>query len=304
VTWLSVVIPTHNGEAYLGAALRSIVDQGRTDDIEVVLVDDASTDATVDVAASFDASLPLRVVRKPTCTGWPHTTNIGAREARGRSLSVLHQDDLWLPGRLAWLRTQLGPEGVHDVAISPAEFVDHEGRSIGRWPLPGVRDSGARSIRRLLAGLTVQNNVCVAAPAIPRARYLELGGIDEDLWYTGDWKLWLQAFTDAAITVAPGPTVAFRLHADAQTTSRTSDTAEVLEQYERLFARVPAIVRERSRVTVAVNLLLLALYHRRTPPVRALASAFLRGGAIGWVHWARYSGTFPRALARVRCRWR
>ena len=97
--WLSVVVPTYNGAAHLAEALESIRVQS-DDGIEVIAVDDGSTDATPDILERFARSMPLRVVRSDHVGNWVAVTNRGLRMALGAYCSFLHQDDLWMPGRM------------------------------------------------------------------------------------------------------------------------------------------------------------------------------------------------------------
>ena len=68
--WLSVVMPTYNGEAFLIAALESIIAQQDGGDFEVIAGDDGSTDGTMAALAAYSSRLPLRIVRRPR-TGRP-----------------------------------------------------------------------------------------------------------------------------------------------------------------------------------------------------------------------------------------
>jgi teichuronic acid biosynthesis glycosyltransferase TuaG len=98
---VSVVIPAYNCEPYVEEAIRSVLNQP-LDGIEVIVVDDASTDATARVLerlASADAR--LRVLSSPRNSGQGACRNRGVRAARGRYLAFQDADDLWLPDKLA-----------------------------------------------------------------------------------------------------------------------------------------------------------------------------------------------------------
>jgi glycosyltransferase involved in cell wall biosynthesis len=93
---VSVVVPAHNSERYLGEALDSVFAQTRGD-LEVVLVDDGSTDGTVAVAESYEG---LVVRRTSTREGPGGTRNEGMRHVTGEYLAFLDADDLWEPMKL------------------------------------------------------------------------------------------------------------------------------------------------------------------------------------------------------------
>ena len=80
--WLSVLMPTYNGEAFLPAALDSLVAQG-SPEIELIAVDDASTDSTTSILASFQDRLRLTIERIPHAGNWIQSTNraLNARAA-------------------------------------------------------------------------------------------------------------------------------------------------------------------------------------------------------------------------------
>ena len=62
--WLSVIIPTYNGEAYLSSAMDSILTQGDSD-IEAIVVDAGSTDATPSILQAYQHRLPLTLLQRP-----------------------------------------------------------------------------------------------------------------------------------------------------------------------------------------------------------------------------------------------
>jgi glycosyltransferase involved in cell wall biosynthesis len=98
---VSVVIPSFNGERYLGAAISSALDQSLPP-LEVIVVDDGSTDGSAGVALSFGPR--VRLIRQPN-RGSAAARNAGLFAAKGSWVAFLDQDDLWDPAKLAkqWL---------------------------------------------------------------------------------------------------------------------------------------------------------------------------------------------------------
>ena len=125
--WLSVVMPTYNGDAFLAAALESIRAQQDGGDFEVIAVDDGSEDGTLATLEAYSSRLPLRIVSRPRTGNWVASSNHGLAVARGEYACLLHQDDLWMDGRLRALRATL--DGAPDAAlvVHPSWFVDTRG---------------------------------------------------------------------------------------------------------------------------------------------------------------------------------
>jgi len=92
---VSVILVVRNGEAYLADALHS-VGRSTTQPLEILVVDGASSDRTVEVALGFDR---VRVIRQAS-TGIANAYNEGIAEAHGDLIAFISHDDRWLPGKL------------------------------------------------------------------------------------------------------------------------------------------------------------------------------------------------------------
>src|SRR3954466_14096555 len=96
---ISIVVPAYNVAGYLAEALRSALAQkGVT--LEVIVVDDGSTDGTSKVIALFAGDPRLRVIRQANA-GLPAARNTGVAAATGRYVGFLDGDDVWLDGKAA-----------------------------------------------------------------------------------------------------------------------------------------------------------------------------------------------------------
>src|SRR4051794_14701943 len=95
---ISVIVPAYNCAPYIKAAVSSVLGQ-TFPDLEVIVVDDGSTDSTVQELSSF-SDPRLIVLRHSTNQGVSRATNTGLKRARGEYLAVLAADDEWLPVKL------------------------------------------------------------------------------------------------------------------------------------------------------------------------------------------------------------
>jgi glycosyltransferase involved in cell wall biosynthesis len=109
---VSVVIPAHNGAAFLVEAVASVRAQTMPP-AEIIVVDDGSTDDTAQVVAALGSD--IRCLHQPR-RGEGAARNRGAERAGGEWLAFLDADDLWLPEKLAvqldWMRTAPQTEAV------------------------------------------------------------------------------------------------------------------------------------------------------------------------------------------------
>jgi glycosyltransferase involved in cell wall biosynthesis len=167
---VSVVVTVFNGERYIAEALQSALDQTYSE-LEVIIVDDGSTDATVEVARSF-TDPRVRIVRQPN-GGTAAARGRGAREAAGSLLSYLDHDDLWYPHKLE-VQVPLALDPAVGVVGCPLQYMGPSGRAIGivtGEPTEGRQDdiADARFMPFAPSSMVMRTQL-----------YHELGGFDED----------------------------------------------------------------------------------------------------------------------------
>ena len=95
---LSVVIPVYNGAKFISDALDSIFSQ-HYENIEVIVVDDCSTDNTIEVLQSYPQS--IKIIRNKINSGASHSRNQGIKNAEGEYIAFLDADDVWSKNKLS-----------------------------------------------------------------------------------------------------------------------------------------------------------------------------------------------------------
>jgi hypothetical protein len=307
--WLSVIMPTYNGAAYLADTLASIHRQSDKQ-IEVIAVDDGSSDDTLAILNTYANWLPLRIIARIRVGNWVANTNVGLNEARGKYVCFLHQDDLWLPGRLRTLRRLVHWEPQAALYCHASRYSDSSGRGLGVWrsPLPVGRSEPQRVVEQLL----VQNFLAVPAPLFTRAAALGAGGMDENLWYTADWDLWLKLASAGTVVYHPAPLAAFRLHPQSQTAQGVARASDMHKQCETVLQRhLPrweaanpgrSEIGQAARMSVEVNHALAACAYGDRPRWLPLAARLLALGPAGSYRYFRDSRIVERVAAQVRAR--
>jgi hypothetical protein len=299
-------MPVYNGENFISAALESVRAEG-TDGLEVVVVDDGSTDRTLEVVRCFARHIPLRLIKPGRMGNWVAASNLGLREAKGEWVCFLHQDDLWLPGRYARLGRETGiVQGA--LIVHDAMFVDPDGRRLGPWTCP--LSQAVVPSDEFLEHLLVQNFIAMPSPLFRRTAALDTGGMDEALWFTADWDLWLRLGALGPVSFVAETLSAFRIHPGSQTVSRARLQGECEQQLttvlQRHLARWRVIGRRRARVervamaSVAVNSALSSMARGETYRRGALFLQLLRLGPLGWRRYLRDSRIFQRIGSRLK----
>lgn len=300
-------MPIFNGAETLGRALASMVDQAE-DLHEVIAVDQASHDRSVEILKGHSDKLPIRVIAAPESSSWMTNTNIGLRAATGDLTTMLHQDDIWFPGRARMLLTLARSHPDKDLFVHAGALIDLLDRPLGRMAPP--LGSQMRSVSRdeALALLCVQNTIALPAAAFRTETALRFGGLSEALWYTADWDLWLRLASESGLVWTPEIFAGFRIHADSQTARNSrnledfeTQMRQAVDPYLNMLAPEPAQrVRRLSSASTLLNVMLAGAYHRqRVAPWRFL-SAFLVLGPLGWVRFFSQTQIIARLLPRMR----
>ena len=222
--WLSVIVPTYNGSKYLATALKSIVAQ-QDHGVECVVIDDGSTDNTLEIVAEFQDRLNIKLITKSRAGNWVVNTNHALSVATGTYACFLHQDDLWLEGRLREMRQAISDYPEASLYLHDSVFIDEFGKPLGLWscPLSGKQEFTADE---MVNKLLIQNFIAIPSPIFRRSTALELEGLDSELWYTADWDFWLKLARQGTTCYTPKALAAFRVHGDSQTIRRSSGVME------------------------------------------------------------------------------
>lgn len=226
MTTVSIIIPAYNQAHYLGHAIESALAQTHRD-LEVIVVDDGSTDDTAAVAQSF-ADAHVRYVYQAN-RGLSAARNTGLRHAGGEFVSFLDSDDQFLPHKLELLLAELERHPESGLAAGQAIPVDQDGQPIGQVFDKGLPAEGAQWL--------LGNPLHVGSVLLRRAWQERVGYFDESLRSYEDWDLWLRlARAGCPMRYVAQPVSLYRFHPAQMTRDGRQMTTATFAVLDKVFA--------------------------------------------------------------------
>jgi len=206
---VSVIVPVYNAEPYLREAVRSLLDE-KIPDLEVVIVDDGSTDASLETIRD----LPVRVEYTGGRRGVAAARNVGLRASRGEIICFLDADDKLAPGGLRWRIEALATHPSWSaVAGIPAAVIDEGGNVIAdarHLLTPGYQCPDRIDLAYFKQGGIFP--VLLWLYAFRRSVLETVGFFDEKLKIAEDCEYLFRLLDQISIPVIQKPTVFRRWH--------------------------------------------------------------------------------------------
>ena len=198
---ISVIIPAYNSGLFLAEAIESVLTQQNVD-VEAIVVNDGSTDNTLEIASGFGERIEVITQKN---SGVAASRNIGAARAKGEYLAFLDADDIWLPDKLA-LQIQKIQSGFPVVYSNRYNF-----GQIGDLPLiqSDIMELPEGNIWKLLLS---GNMITTSSIVIKKEIFEEFDGFNSELPSCEDWDLWLRCAEKYPIGCCPEPLVKYRVH--------------------------------------------------------------------------------------------
>jgi glycosyltransferase involved in cell wall biosynthesis len=206
---VSVNLVTYNHEKYIATAIRSVLGQ-TFEDLELVVVDDGSTDATAEVIRSFRD--PRLVYLRQGNRGPGAATNAGIARCRGKYVALMSGDDVCRPDRV---RKQLEEyaRGGRRVLFSNVEFIDEDGQPLsqdhfasGFFEHPNL--PRAKVLEKLFSGGNYLNGVTVFTE---REVFPSPRPYDELLLQLQDYDLWVRLAKKYDLWIMPERLLQYRI---------------------------------------------------------------------------------------------
>lgn len=283
---VSVVMPVHGDQPFLGEQLAALSHQTYDGDLEVLVADNGCTDATLDTVARFKEGVPrLRVVPARSRPGANFARNIGVAAAAGDLIALCDSDDVVSP---TWIAALVEAAEDAEMVGGHLEIATLNSPLLQGWR-PSPTDNGLPVGHDFLPYAAGSN--C----AIWRDVYLEIGGCDEEVGggQGGDdvdlsWRVQLAG---GRLVWAPDAVVAYRLRPDLRSMVRQMTAYGAVAAL--LYRKYRAAGAQRTPVTIIVKYWIRTV--QRAP--RMLAHPATRGS---WIREVAYMVGRLRGAVRHR----
>ena len=289
---VSVVIPAYNHSAFLAGTLQSVFEQ-HLRPVEVIVVDDGSTDRTGDVLRMYEAR--IRVLSQPN-RGVAAARNAGAAAASGAVLAFLDADDVWFPTKLERQMARVALEPELGLVHCGVQEIDGGGRVL-RTRLDGLEGWISREMLLFRRGVILGGG---SAAIVPRAVFEHVGGFDEGLSTSADWDVHYRIACRYRVGFVPEALVGYRVHGGNMHRHVQVMARDMLKAYANAFSeRDPELQRVRRLAYGRLHSMLAGSFFRAGEYSHflrhALASVALQPERVGY-----FAGYPVRALRRRR----
>jgi glycosyltransferase involved in cell wall biosynthesis len=227
---VSVVIPAYDAESFIEETVDSALAQTHSN-VEVIVVDDGSTDGTLDRLARFGHRV---IVYSQSNAGVSAARNAGVLRATGAWIAFLDADDVWLPNKLEW-----------QLSAADTPWVYTNRYNIGaRGDVPEVQSEitpmhdGDVFEPLLLEG----NFITMSSVMMRRDLYEQMGGFFAGLAGAADWDLWLRVAARYPARCCHEPLIRYRFHAAGM----SRNDRKMRRERELVVARALALERGRA----------------------------------------------------------
>jgi glycosyltransferase involved in cell wall biosynthesis len=226
---VTVVIPCFNYARFIREAVDSALAQ-TVPPLEVIVIDDGSTDGTPEVMATYASDPRVRYLGQEN-RGLSAARNAGIHAARGEFIALLDADDRWKPEKLSRQLDKFTEETVGLVYCGREVFDEN-----------GVQDlnlADGSKCKHALEWLTITTLFCPSSVIIRRRCFTEHGGFDESLRKVEDREMWIRLAKHWHFRCVPDCLVEWRRHGSALNMQTDGMEAAFRETLRRAFADGP-----------------------------------------------------------------
>jgi glycosyltransferase involved in cell wall biosynthesis len=206
---VSVLMASYNHEHYIGEAIESVLNQS-FDDLELVIIDDCSTDNSKKVIENYQAKdKRIRAVIHDKNEGIAKTANDSIKEAKGKFISFLASDDVWFPFKLE-KQVKVLQSNDDKIVWSDGEIINSAGFSTGQSVTQRMQTPPKRS--GYLFQELLKEDIIFGQSVILRTEYAQQIGFDESFRYVNDHLFFVNLSRDHEFYFVPEILAKYRVH--------------------------------------------------------------------------------------------
>ncbi|NJL37573.1 MAG: glycosyltransferase family 2 protein [Leptolyngbyaceae cyanobacterium SM1_4_3] len=260
---VSVIVPVYGVEKYIAETVRSLLEQ-TYQNFEIILVDDASPDRSIEVCQQFSDSR-MKIIHQQN-RGLAGARNTGIRHAEGDYIAFLDGDDLWLPQKLAKHVEHLEASPEVGVSFSRSALIDSAGNSLNTYLMPKLTDITVEDLFR-------SNPIGNGSAAVIRREVFEAIQFQDNLYGTvenfcfddrfrrsEDIECWLRIAiqTPWKIEGIPEPLTLYRVNAEGLSANLLKQLESWQQVLEKVRSYAPELIEEWGNLGMAYRLRYLA----------------------------------------------
>ena len=233
-TLISVIIPVYNGEKTIRETIDSVIKQ-TFDNFELIVINDGSTDSTLDIVNSIQDSR-IKVFSYDNA-GQSASRNWGISLAKGEYISFIDADDLWTPDKLESQLKALQENPQASVAYSWTDWIDESGNLRDRGT--HITENGYVYEQLLLNNFIANgSNVLIKSEAIK-----ETGGFETSLIPAEDWDMWIRLASRYHFVAVPYPQILYRVYTSSSSGNVWKMESSILRVINKAFTNAPSSVK-------------------------------------------------------------
>lgn len=242
---VSVIIPTYNRENFILNSVNSVLSQ-TFQEIEVIIIDDGSTDNSPDLISSISDSRVRSIILGKNI-GECEATNIGIRESKAPLIAICHSDDEWINTKLASQLEIISASSSLGAVFSYVIGMDEQGKQMAPHPYGSLQmfRQHNRSRAVWLRDLVEYGNcLCHPSVLIRREVYEECGYYDKRYRQVPDFDMWLRILERFDIFVLDQELVRYRIHRQSISSNTPDNSIRTMNEWaiilKKFFQRLSA----------------------------------------------------------------
>lgn len=213
---VSIVLPTYNGSRYIAQSIESCLNQTH-DNIELIIVNDASTDSTEEIITSYQDTRIIYLNNSENL-GLAESLNVGFSESRGEYLTWTSDDNYYVQDALSKMLSELIKTRGTDFVYANYNRIDKNGKLIDKMQVD--------------KSLCLLRENCIGPCFLYKRKvYEKIGGYDPGFFLAEDYEYWIRILKHFRMKNLNDYLYYFRLHGDSLTSNYPIEKARVVVKY-------------------------------------------------------------------------